>query len=85
MIVSGKAKSEEASVYRVMREHGPCNFRKVMEHTGLPVNHAVRAINTLTSGKRGNKLAEVAYTAPDPSTGRITQHYQIVQQLTLTL
>lgn len=86
MIVSGKAQSEEATVYRTILEHEPCNFRKVMELTGLPINHTVRAINSLTNGKNGhNKLAECAYNAPDPKTGRLTQHYQIVKQLSLAL
>ena len=85
LIISGKAQSEEATVYRAILEHEPCNFRKVMQQTGLPINHTVRAINSLTSGRRGSKLAEVAYTAPDLITGRLTQHYQVVKQLTLEL
>ncbi len=85
MIISGRAQSESATVYQVILEHGHCNYRTIMKKTGLPINHVVRAINTLTSGSRGIKLAEVSHVANDPESGRLVQHYQVVHKSKLEL
>lgn len=77
MVRSGKTDSEDARVYAAIRDFGPCNYHTIMEKTGLPVNHCVRAIHSLTRPKEGMPLVVVAYEAKSPKTNRLVQFYKI--------
>jgi hypothetical protein len=85
-VTSGQAETESAIVYRAIKQHGPCSYHKIMDVTGLPINHCVRAINSLTSDRYGIALAEVAFLGKESKTNRTVQYYRVRQmQLTLAL
>jgi hypothetical protein len=79
---SGAQLNEQARVFQcLMQADKPLNYHEIMQHTGLPVNHCVRAINNLCHPKApAVPLADVAFSANAPETGRRVNYYKPVKQ-----